>query len=145
MQIFYALCGIPASGKSTLSRQLSQECSTKLHCYDDLSNAHNSKLKDVVHSQMWVSIVNDLCNGYDVVCDDLHTTKEWRENILSALADVECRKILVVMTTPLDECLKRNANRIARLPDFVIHDIYNKFEPPSLDEGWDEIIYIENN
>ena len=137
----YILCGIPASGKSTLSHELSTQHNAKLYFYDNLPNAHNPRLKDAVHAQMWASIAEDLRNGYDVVCDDLHTKREWRENILSALADVECRKILVVMTTPLDECLKRNANRAARLPDFVLHDLYEKYESPTLNEGWDEILY----
>lgn len=137
----YILCGIPASGKSTLSCELSTHYNAKLHCYDSLPNAHNPRQKDAVHAQMWTDIVKDLRNGYNVVCDDLHTKREWRENILNVLADVECQKILVVMTTPLDECLKRNVNRTARLPDFVLYDLHEKYESPTLDEGWDEILY----
>lgn len=141
--ILYIFCGIPASGKSTLSRQLAEQHNAKLHCYDNLPNAHNPRQKDAVHTQMWTSIVEDLQNGHNVVCDDLHTTKEWRENTLKALTDVDCRKILVVMTTPLEECLKRNANREARLPDFVLYDLNEKFELPTLDEGWDDIWYFK--
>lgn len=137
----YILCGIPGTGKSTLSIQLAQQHNAKLHCYDALPNAHNPRLKDEVRVQMWSIIAEDLHNGYNVVCDDLHTKREWRQDLLNALSDVECKKILVVMTTPLEECLIRNANRTARLPDFVLYDLYEKYEPPTLDEGWDEILY----
>ena len=142
MSNIYVLCGAPASGKTTVSKQLVKQHSAKLHCYDNLKNAHSPKLEKLIHKRMWQAISEDLSNGHNVVCDDLHIKKEWRKNILDALANVECQKILVILTTPLDECLKRNANRVTCLPDFIIHDLYTKFESPTLDEGWDEIIYI---
>lgn len=88
---------------------------------------------------MWAAIAEDLWNGFDVVVDDLHAKKQWRLDLLSALAGAECRKILVVMDTPLDVCLHRNRNRAARLPDFVVCDLHSKYESPSLSEGWNEI------
>lgn len=90
---------------------------------------------------MWQDIAADLRDGFDVVCDDLHTLVEWRDGILSAIHGIECQKVLIVMTTPFDECLRRNAVRDMRLPDLVLYDTNKKYEPPSIDEGWDEIIY----
>lgn len=91
---------------------------------------------------MWADIANDLQNGHSVVCDDLHTKLKWRKGLLSVVADIPCKKVLVVMTTPLEECLRRNANRERKLPDFVVENIYAKYEPPIYEEGWDEIIYV---
>lgn len=139
------MCGIPASGKTTLSSLFASEYNNKLHHFDDYANAfHPEKSKDALH-QMWSDIYQELQNGDDVICDNVHITKEMRADILNAVSNVSCKKICVVLTTPIEECIKRNANRKARLPDFVLYDMHNKFEPPSLDEGWDEIIYIENN
>ena len=90
---------------------------------------------------MWQGIVTDLQNGYNVVCDDLNTKLEWRQGILSAVSGIDRKKILIVMTTPLSECLKRNANRQMRLPDFIVESIAKDFEAPAIDEGWDEIVY----
>ena len=73
------------------------------------------------------------------MCDDLHTKPVWRNDILSAV-DASCRKIIIVMTTSLDECLRRNANRKARLPDFLLRSLHETFQFPTLDEGWDEIL-----
>lgn len=141
----YILCGIPGSGKSTLAQQIAVQRNAKLHCYDSLPNAHTTGKTESVHEQMWSNIVADLAAGNDVVCDDLHTKKQWRRDILDALSDIECKKILVVMDTPLKKCLHRNANRAACLPDFVVCDLYNKYEPPTLDEGWGKIIYVEED
>lgn len=137
----FVMCGIPASGKTTLSRQLAKQYNMKLYCYDELPKA-NTYLKDEVHAKMFYNIAEDLRNGYSVVVDDLHTKLKWRNGILSAVGDIPCKKTLIVMKTPLEECLVRNTHRQRRLPDFVITNLYQSYEPPSLAEGWDEIITI---
>ena len=139
----YCMCGIPASGKSTLSAQLATEYNAKLHHFDDYANAfHAEKYKDALH-QMWMNITQELKDNNNVVCDNIHTTKQMRADILNAVSDISCKKICIVLLIPFEECLKRNANREARLPDFVLHDMYNKFEFPTLDEGWDDIWYYK--
>ena len=135
------LCGIPGSGKSTLSKQLAEENNASLHCFDELPGALSPKTHTQVREQMWQDIATDLRNGNDVVCDDLNTELKWRKGILDTISGIECEKTLVVLKTPLEECIRRNANRNFRLPDFVIQSINDKFEPPTLSEGWDEIIY----
>lgn len=141
--ILQVLCGVPASGKSTLSAQLAFEYDAKLHHFDDYANSfHPKKYKEALR-QMWSNISQELQAGYNVICDNVHVTKEMRADILNAISDIPCQKICVVLLTPFEECLKRNANRETRLPDFVLHDLYNKFELPTLDEGWDEIWYYK--
>ena len=47
------------------------------------------------------------------------------------------------MTTPFEECISRNAQRQEhRLPNFVIYHLNQEYQPPSLEEGWDDIQYI---
>ena len=91
---------------------------------------------------MCAEIAEELRSGKSVVCDDLHTKKVWRQNLLNAVSGIGCRKVLVVMTTPLDECLRRNNNRKARLPDAMIHIINREYEHPTPEEGWDEIVFV---
>lgn len=137
-----ALCGIPGSGKTTLSMQMAERHNARLYCFDSLPNAHHPKYAESVRCRMWADIVGDLRNGHSVVVDDLHTKLKWRLGLLSAVADIPCKKILVVMDTPLEECLRRNANREFRLPDFVVEHIHQSYEPPTLGEGWEEIITV---
>lgn len=135
------LCGIPGSGKTTLSEQLSIEQGAVLYCFDKRPGAFSPTKAAGARRQMWGDIAEDLRAGKSVVCDDLHTRVLLRKNLLTAVSDVDCHKVLVVMTTPFDECLRRNAARKARLPDILIRGINNAYEPPTLDEGWDEIVY----
>lgn len=141
--ILSVLSGIPASGKSTLSKQLADKYNAKRYCFDDIPESRNSKKSRQAHHKFWDDISKDL-TFQNVVCDDLNVTIETRQLLLEHLSDVECRKIIYVMTTPLEECLKRNNGRqgIERLPEIVIRSLHSIFELPTLSEGWDEIIYI---
>ena len=138
---FYVLCGLPASGKTTFSKELAKTTNSKLHCFDDIPESRNPKKNKEIKRQMYRDIYEDLAQGFDVVLDDLHTQKEWRDNLLSIIKDIPCKKTLIVMTTPLEECLRRNKHRANSLPDFVIQILNQRYELPTLDEGWDEILY----
>ena len=142
--MIYILCGMPASGKTTYSQQLAKQLNAKLYCYDDIPQSSNPKKFEMLHKQMWANILNDLQQGFDVVCDDLHTTKKQRADILNAVKNAECEKVLIVLNTPLEICLERNRNRKRRLPDFVVTSIHKTFERPTLNEGWDKIITTSN-
>ena len=137
----FIMCGPPGSGKSTLSKQLADQNNAKLFCFDSLPNSHNPKYAESVRKQMWADIAEELRAGQSIVCDDVHTKLKWRSGFLTTTADIPCKKVLVVMTTPLDECLQRNANRKFRLPNLVVENSYKNMEPPTLDEGFDEILY----
>lgn len=113
-----------------------------MHCFDKRKEAFNPQTASAVRLQMCEDIAEDLRKGNAVVCDDLHTLKRWRLDLLKAVSGIECRKVLVVMDTPVDECLRRNAKRSFHLPDTVIHHLSKSYEAPTLDEGWDEIVYV---
>ena len=136
------LCGLPASGKTTLSQQLANEHNAQLYHYDEFKKGSKPQDSKQTHKRLYNLIAQDLLQGHDVVLDDLHTRLEWRQDLLSALQDIPCKKILIVMTTPLEECVRRNAQRQnGRLPDSVIYHLNSRYQPPSLEEGWDEILY----
>ena len=139
------LCGCCGSGKTTLSRQLAEQYNAKLYCFDNLPNSHHPKYAESVRNKMWQDIAVDLNEGKKIIVDDLHTRLRWRKGLLSYVSDISCQKNLIVMNTPLEECLKRNANRQYKLPEFVVENTFKNYEPPTLDEGWDEIIVINDN
>ena len=146
MELFHTnlivLCGIPGSGKSTLAQQLAKIYDAKLYSYDDISRGNRPGNSYEVHSNILLSIAEDLHNKTNIVWDDLNIRAETRTKVLEAVSDIECNKILIVMTTPLGECIRRNAGRQHRLPDWVINHIYRKYQQPTLEEGWDEILYF---
>lgn len=136
----FVLCGIPGSGKSTLAIELAKTYKAKLYSYDDI--IYNSKKKpDDVRAYMLSSIKKDLQEGFNVIMDDSNILIKLRAEVLTAIDECESKKTLIVMNTPLNICLLRNANRKKRLPDWVINHMHRKYQSPTIDEGWDKILY----
>lgn len=138
----YVLCGIPGSGKTTLGKTLSEQYGIVLHTYDDLPNANRKAYIESVRELFHNGIVNDLSNGRSVICDRAYTTVEGRKRLLDAAAKVQCRKVIIVFSTPFTECIARNMSRERRLPNFIVSELHRKYEEPTLKEGWDEIVHI---
>lgn len=127
----YVLCGLPASGKTTYSEELAIQHEAKLFHYD---NYHGNK-KHLLHEQ----IKKELSLN-NVVLDGLFVVRVWREELLEVLKDVECEKILVKMNTSPEECIERNKERERPLNEAVIRHLQKRYQEPTLDEGWNEII-----
>lgn len=127
--------GIPASGKTTLSKQLAEE-----NNYIRISMDEGGYLR---HSDMIDIIVENLKKGKSVVADSVYDLRIHRENLLNAVKDIECECICMVMGTPLDECIRRNKIRTNPIPTMMIECIHRHYEQPTMDEGWDEIQYTK--
>lgn len=124
-------CGSPASGKTTLSKMISEERNVVRLSFDEMGYLQ--------HKELIRPIIDALKNTENVVVDAVFTRISQRKLILDATKDIDCKRILIYMDTPLEECLRRNAQRPNPLPDFMVRDIYNSIELPTLDEGWDDI------
>lgn len=137
MNTLYVMCGIPGSGKSTLSKRIADDYDVTRFSLDEMGYVRQFKL--IPH------IVEVLERGESVVADSLYTKLQWRTELLDAVKDIECRRVLICMDTPLCVCLQRNRGRKNPLPDFVIEHQFEKYEKPALEEGWDEIIYVKED
>lgn len=136
----YVLCGIPGSGKTTLAKQLSERNGAVLHSVDDIPNAWGDPDIDGKFRNQWIdNIKTDLQNGNGVVCDSTALTSFDRKWLLNELSDFDCKKILMVKAVPIEECLRRNANRDRKVPEEQIRLSAYLLEAPTEDEGWDEI------
>lgn len=141
MKKLYMISGIPGSGKTTLAHQLAEQNTATVHSYDALPGANTKESMDGSVKRAWLEAIRaDLKAGKSVVCDGLNLTRKDRKEVLSMVSDIPCKKVLVVKVVPLETCLQRNAQRKARLPNFVLEQSARKLEPPTPDEGWDEIL-----
>lgn len=129
--ILLVLCGSPGSGKTTLSKQITEKQNTNRLSFDEM--------RCLQHKELIQPTLKALQSN-NVVVDSVFSRISQRKLILEATKNIDCKRILIYMTTPLEECVRRNAQRPNSLPEFMIRDIYNSFEIPTLDEGWDEII-----
>ena len=139
MGAVFVLCGIQGSGKTTLSHILEKQYAAKRYSHDEMIEADRLENAPFLKQRMHKVAVEELRKGHNVVLDAMYTTKNQRQQILSALANVPCKKILFLMDTPYEECLRRNANRAKPIPRSAIEWTMFLYQPPELSEGWDEI------
>lgn len=136
----YVLCGLPGSGKTTLAYQLAQQHDAIVRSIDDIPGSWgNPDIAGTFRKQWMQNIKADLQNGKSVVCDSLALDSVSRKWILKQVSDFDCKKILVVKVVPVDECVRRNAGRIRKVPEDQIRRTAGLLEPPTDAEGWDEI------
>lgn len=139
----FVLCGAPGSGKTTVAGRILSEIKAEVYSSDDIYAGCTAANFDEIRAQHHAAVRRDLLSGRSVVCDGTYITPYVRTCLLQALAGIDCERVLVVMTTPLEECLRRNATRTgrARVPDHVVRTFAESYKPPSLEEGWTKIIY----
>lgn len=142
--IFIMIVGLPASGKSTYAKELSEKYNANIHSSDvireelsgDVNNQNiNSKVFQTLHSR----IKEDLRNGKNCIYDATNINYKRRMAFLQELNKIPCKKICILMATPYKECLKRNTERDRKVPEEVIEKMYRHFDVPYWYEGWTDI------
>lgn len=145
------LCGIPAAGKSTYAAKLAGgneniaiECADtwrgKLSSTGDESDqSHNARI--------FLRILPDavrklLRKGKTVIIDVTAVAKKdrksWVQLAKSNQVEIECH----YFAPNVDSALERNKNRDRKVPEEVIKKFANKFEIPTVEEGFSEVKQI---
>lgn len=144
------LVGLPASGKSYKAQELAKEYNAEIFSSDalreelfgDVNNQDNNhKLFNELHRR----IKDCLKSGKSAIYDAINLNYKRRMAFLAELKNIPCEKICVVMATPYEECLKRNAKRERKVPEEVIKIMYMYWTCPYWYEGWDDIIVEYGN
>lgn len=138
------LCGPPGAGKSTLAKQLAEKEAAVLHCFDDYPGALSPFRTQEALDTMLTNIGLDIVTK-NVVVDNLNVKIKSRQEILEAIGSTKCKKVLVVIRPPLKVCMSRNNKRSRKIPERILELIYNDYQEPTLEEGWDEIIYCKDD
>lgn len=142
--VFVMMVGLPASGKSTKAQELAKEYNAIIFSSDALRRelygdesiqGDNTKLFNTLHQQ----IKTYLKNGYSAILDATNISYKKRMAFLAELKNIPCKKICVLMATPYEECLKRNAERERKVPEHVIERMYRSIDVPWYYEGWNDI------
>ena len=134
MHNLFVMCGSAGAGKTTMSKILEHKHNAVRYSFDEMHC--------IRHRELIPYIIDSLKTGKNVVVDALYDKAKFRQELLQATNQLGCKRILVYVNTELAECINRNLNRETQLPVFIIESIYHTFEPPNLDEGWDEIIEV---
>lgn len=142
--VLYMLVGVPGSGKTTLANQIPNSVvwssdAIREELYDDVNNTTNHTTTfEVMHER----IFNDLSKGINVVYDATNTHAYLRRKFLYSLRNrfTKVTTVCICMDTDIETCKRWNFLRDRKVPVEVIYRMHNKFDAPSMKEGWDAIV-----
>lgn len=136
--MIFVLCGLPGSGKTTLSKQLSQQYNARICCYDDCEKDYVNR----TYAPFYSFICKQKEENENIIIDNINLTIKSRMELLEILKIFSDKKILIILTTSLDQCISRAKQRERITPEFIIRALNSQYQSPSLDEGWDDIWYV---
>jgi len=128
------LIGLPGSGKSTFQRD--RYAGTHVHVSKDLLG--RAQRKDEKQMRL---VEAALRTGRSVVVDNTNPRRADRAPLIEIARRLGATTTGILLVAPVAECLRRNAAREgkARVPAVAIYVTARKLEPPSREEGFDEV------
>ena len=139
------MCGLSGSGKSTVAKELAAKYNATIFSSDALreelfgdvnEQKHNQELFAELHRR----IKECLRHGKSAIYDACNLNYKKRMAFLAELKNIQCSRICVLVATPYEECLKRNAARDRKVPEYVIERQYRQFDVPcQYYEGWGRV------
>ena len=149
MTKLFLMIGLPASGKSTLAEQIAKSEDAEIVSSDNIRKelygdeniqGDNNKVFRILQER----IINGLKNNKNMIYDATNISYKTRMAFLQRLNKLEVEKIAIMVATPYEDCLIRNAQRERKVPEEVIKRMYYNFYVPQYFEGFDDIQIIHN-
>ena len=131
------LVGLPGSGKTSFFQ--SRFAATHDHVSKDLMpNARDKAARQIL------LVEQSLRAGRSVVVDNTSPRAADRAPLVAAARRNGARVVGYFLDTARGECLARNRRREgrARVPDVAVHVAASRLQPPSRDEGFDELFTV---
>lgn len=118
------IIGLPDAGKTTYSAQ-----------YDNVIH-----MDDIIGRHRYQKVIDAVWQDPSLVVEGVFGKAAVREQLVKASSQ---HNTCIWLDVPVEECLKReHADR--QRSDHMIIWAAEDFEPPTYEEGWDEIIHINN-
>ena len=142
------LCGISGSGKSTFAKLLEEQgwtitCPDRIRAFlygDESIQGDGNKVFQMAFDNM----VEHGKQGYDVVFDATNTTKKARKQVIER-AKPHFNFILCYYFAPdLKQSIDNQKKRERQVPMDIVLKQFDKWEIPTLDEGFDYVCEIKN-
>ena len=152
MSKLYLMVGVAGAGKSTwIKNHLTDN---DVHISRDeirfnmlAPNDEYFSHEDIVFKRFCDEINWSLRAGLNVFADATHISKSSRHKLLQKIKVSDAEVAAIFIKVPLLQALEQNSYREGRalVPEDVIRSMHKSLQPPTLEEGFNEIYIIENN
>jgi predicted kinase len=92
----------------------------------------------------WVAGNATLCGQNTIFFSGPLPSRKHRERALALAKTARCRAVAVWINTTFEVAMERNSKRsgLARIREEAIRHVYENLEPPSIEEGFNELIEV---
>ncbi len=146
------MVGPPGSGKSSYIRKYLPEALRV--SLDDLRLMLSGRPFDLRYERI-VSVLGDALMRTtlsrlkewrrDCVYDATNVSRGRRSPILALAQEFSLPAVAVFTDTPMEIALARNRRRRRKVPAEVVKRFYRLLEPPSVDEGFEEVVVVRDS
>lgn len=146
MSKLIVMVGLPGSGKSYRARELQRIINAEIISSDAirkelLKNENDQSNNELVFKTLYNRIRELLNQGRNAILDATNTSLKVRLHVMEEVKECKCEKIAYIMTTSVEECIKRDCERERTVGEDVIRKFERSFQSPHKCEGWDNIIF----
>lgn len=143
--IVFVMCGLSASGKSSYAKELSKEYNAVILSSDDIRKSLLGDVADMtgnglVFDTMHRAMIHLLKQNRNVILDATHLTIKDRKKVLTQLKPFDVKKSIVVVLKDFEKCKIDNIYRVNAVPNLVLDKQIRRFQIPSRNEGWDNLL-----
>lgn len=146
---FYMMIGLPASGKSTIAKEIAERENAVIISTDDLrqellNDVNSQENNNLIFKEAERRLKTNIEAGRNVIFDATNINYKKRRDWLNRFNKYAVKKIGILVATPYEECLERNAWRERKVPEEVIKRMYFNFYIPQYYEGFNDIQIVHN-
>lgn len=137
--------GYPAAGKTTFCKKFIKKNPEVTYISADEIRKEKYGSQDTygnpVEMYGWIldKMKETLDAGKDFIYDGTNLYKEYRTDFLNALSEMDWNKFCLRINTTKNKCISNHAKRKRNIPQDKLNHYFDINEPPTMDEGWDEI------
>lgn len=147
--VLIVLCGLPASGKSTYAEMLAESGQFCRVCPDlirkELYGDENIQGNGKKVFEIAFNAIQRLGKqNFNAVFDATNINADRRKKLVEEMRPYFDILILKWFSTPMEKCVERNIHRERQVPLEVLVRMWDNFQEPTKEEGWDYIEEIKN-
>lgn len=152
MAVLHLMVGVQGSGKSTYSKKLNQEYGYKIISSDEVRKMHPDWEEVKVFPEVYRLCSIELKKGRDVIFDATNITPKVRSKNIGLVRELypDFEVYAYFINTDKEKCKERvkrrnNMEGELYLPIEVIDSYFENLVIPTIDEGIDKVIIINND
>lgn len=146
------MAGVPASGKSTIARELGSMLDLDILSSDGIRKEITGSESDLsqdrlVWEALYERVEQVMAKKQSCIVDATHNNLSVRERDIERYRGYGARMVVCVhVIAELEKVLERNKSRERFVPEFVIErmDTNLRLDPPSTDDGFSAVVRIGN-